>query len=125
MSKQQVTRKRNWTQYSLIKSIDLPGEWRRDVLIVVGDLPKDTLRLSAEDAARLYNRKEFCELEQEFNKIAGAPDFVGGSGIERSIYFLNDDRTEAIILMLTDVFHIVYNGDGTQTRLAVGNQTLP
>jgi hypothetical protein len=105
--------------------IGLPGEWRWPVLIVIGDLPKDTPRLSAEQAAKLFDSKEISDLESEFNKIAGAPDFVGGSGIERSIYFLNDGRSEAIILMLNDVFHIVYNDDGTQTRLPVGTQILP
>ena len=107
------------------KSIGLPGEWRRAVLIAIGDLPKDTPRLSAEQAAKLFDSKEISELENEFNKIAGAPDFVGGSGIERSIYFLKDDRSEAIFLMLGDVFHIVYNGDGTETRLPLGTQQLP
>ncbi len=106
-------------------SIGLPGEWRRAVLIAVGDLPKDTPRLSAEQAAELFDNKEISDLESEFNKIAGAPDFVGGSGIERSIYFLNDDRSEVIILMLADVFHIVYNNDGSEIRLPVGTQMLP
>ena len=107
------------------KSIGLPGEWRRAVLIAIGDLPKDTPRLSAEQAAKLFDGKEISDLESEFNKIAGAPDFVGGSGIQRSIYFLKDDRSEAIILMLDDVFHIVYNDDGTEIRLPVGTQKLP
>ena len=107
------------------KSIGLPGEWRRPVLIAVGDLPRDTIRLSAEQAAKLFDSKGISDLESEFNKIAGAPDFIGGSGIERSIYFLNDDRSEAIILMLGEVFHITYNEDGTETRLPVGTQTLP
>lgn len=107
------------------ESIGLPGEWRRPVLIAIGELPEDTPRLTAAQAGKLYDSKGVSDLESEFNKIAGAPDFVGGSGIERSIYFLNDDRTDAIILMLGDVFHIVYNADGTQTRLAVGGQELP
>jgi hypothetical protein len=107
------------------KSIGLPGEWRRPVLIVIGDLSSDTPRLSAEQAAKLFDTKEISDLESEFNKIAGAPDFVGGSGIGRSIYFLNEDRSDAIILMLGDVFYMVNNDDGTQTRLPIGNQKLP
>ncbi len=109
------------------KSIGLPGEWRRPVLITIGDLPKDQPRLTAEQAGKIYDSigKDVSALESEFNKIAGAPDFVGGSGIERSIYYLNDDRSEAIILMLNDVFHIVYNEDGTQTRLPLSTQELP
>ena len=117
------------------KSIGLPGEWRRAVLIAIGDLPKDASRLSAEQAAEIYDSKEISdfksefskisELESEFNKIAGAPDFVGGSGIERSIYFLKDDRSEAIFLMLGHVSYVVFNDDGTQTILPIGTQQLP
>lgn len=107
------------------KSIGLPGEWRRPVLIAIGDLPKDTPRLTAEQAAKLFDSKEISDLESEFNKIAGAPDFVGGSGIERSIYFLKDDRSEAIFLTMGYVSHVVFNDDGTQTRLPIGTQKLP
>ena len=107
------------------KSIGLPGEWRRPVLIAIGDLPKDQPRLTAEQAAKLYDSKDVSALESEFNKIAGAPDFVGGSGIERSIYYLNDNRTEAIYVMEGDAFHVVFNDDGTQTTLPLGNQKLP
>jgi len=111
------------------------GEWIRPVLIAIGELPKDQPRLSAEQAAELYDSKEISALEgegknraliSEFNKIAGAPDFFGGSGIERAIYFLNDDRSEAIFLFFPgDVSHGVFSDDGTQTRLPLGNQKLP
>ena len=111
------------------------GEWRRPVLIAIGELPKDQPRLSTEQAAKLYDSKEISALEgevknraleSEFNKIAGAPDFFGGSGIERAIYFLNDDRSEAIFLFFPgDVSHVVFNDDGTQTTLPLGNQKLP
>lgn len=109
------------------KSIGLPGEWRRPVLIVIGDLPKDQPRLTAEQAGEIYDRigKDESALEREFNKIAGAPDFVGGSGIERSIYYLNDNRTDAIYVRLGDASHVVFSDDGTQTRLPLGNQKLP
>lgn len=107
------------------KSIGLPGEWRRPVLIAIGDLPKDQPRLTSEQAGKLYDSKDVSALESEFNKIAGAPDFVGGSGIERSIYYLNDNRTEAIYVMAGNAFHVVFNDDGTQTTLPLGNQKLP
>jgi len=45
--------------------------------------------------------------------------------MERSIYFLNDERTEAICLMLGDVFYLAYHEDGTSTRLPLGSQELP
>ncbi|MGD6851832.1 MAG: hypothetical protein ACQCN6_07225 [Candidatus Bathyarchaeia archaeon] len=111
------------------------GIWIRPVLIAIGDLPKDQPRLSAEQAAELYDSKEISALEgeaanralvSEFNKIAGAPDFYGGSGVERAIYYLNDDRSEVIVLYFPgDVSHVVYNDDGTETRVPLGNQKLP
>ncbi|MCW3983641.1 MAG: hypothetical protein NWE96_06550 [Candidatus Bathyarchaeota archaeon] len=107
------------------KSIGLPGEWRRPVLIAIGDLPKDQPRLTSEQAGKLYDTKDRSVLESEFNKIAGAPDFIGGSGIGRSIYYLNDDRTEAIYVMEGNAFHVVFNDDGTYTTLPLGNQKLP
>lgn len=107
------------------KSTGLPGEWRRPVLIAIGDLPKDQPRLTAEQAAELYNSKDRSTLESEFNKIAGAPDFIGGSGIGRSIYYLNENRTDAIFVFDFDVYHVVFNSDGTQTTIPLGNQKLP
>ncbi|MDR0493547.1 MAG: hypothetical protein LBH74_07930 [Nitrososphaerota archaeon] len=110
------------------KSIDLPGVWLRPVLIAVGDLPKDQPRLTAEQAGNIYDSigKDVGALEREFNKIAGAPDFVGGSGIERSVYYLNDDRSQAIYLMLDDAILCTVNDDGIYSiRLPLGNQKLP
>jgi hypothetical protein len=101
------------------------GEWVRPVLITLGDLPENTPRLTVQDAANLYGKIEFADMEKEFNKIAGAPDWVGGSGIYRAIYYLNDKQTEAIYLMLGDVFYYVNNADGTSTRLPIGDQKLP
>jgi hypothetical protein len=108
------------------------GEWIRPVLIAIGELPKDQPRLSAEQAAELYDSKEISALEgdvknkallSKFNKIAGAPDFFGGSGIERAVYFLNDDRSEVIFLFFPgDISHLLYSDDGTETRLPIGTQ---
>ncbi|MNO01478.1 hypothetical protein D3C81_2216210 [compost metagenome] len=36
---------------------------------------------------------------KEFNRIHGAPDSVGGSGIHRSIYILNETSGSSITLM--------------------------
>lgn len=110
------------------EGIGLPGEWRRPVLIAIGDLPKDQPRLTSEQAGKIYDSigKDVGALEREFNKIAGAPDFVGGSGIERSVYYLNDDRSQAIFLMLGDAALYTVNDDGIYNiRLPLGNQKLP
>jgi hypothetical protein len=109
------------------KGVGLPGEWIRPVLIAIGDLPKDQPRLTAKQAGDIYDRigTDGRALESEFNKIAGAPDFVGGSGIGRYIYYLNENRTDAIYVFDFDAHHVVFNADGTQTTLPIGNQQLP
>jgi hypothetical protein len=109
------------------KSIELPGEWRRAVLIAVGDLPKDQPRLTAKQAGEIYDRigRDERTLEKEFNKIAGAPDFVGGSGIGRSIYYLNENRTDTIFVMEMNAYHVIFSDDGTQTTVPLGHQTFP
>ena len=99
--------------------ISLMGEWERDVLIILGDLPADTPRLTLQDAANLYSSVEYYNIEKEFNKIAGAPDYVSRYLL---VYFLNDKRTEAIVLELYNVHHIAFNEDGTGTRLPIGTQ---
>jgi hypothetical protein len=108
-------------------SVGLPGEWRRAVLIAIGDLPKDQPRLTAKQAGEIYDCIGGDEdtLVNEFDKIAGAPDFIGGCGIVRYIYFLNDGRSEAIYVMMNNAYHYVYNDNGTRTTLPVGNQQLP
>jgi len=105
--------------------IGLVGEWVRPVLIMLGDLPADMPRLTVEDVANLYGKVDFEEMGKEFKKIAGAPDWIGGSGIYREIYYLNDERTEAIYLMLGDVLYIKINEDGTHTRLPIEDRKLP
>ncbi|MDR0373326.1 MAG: hypothetical protein LBI79_07220 [Nitrososphaerota archaeon] len=110
------------------EGIGLPGEWIRPVLIAIGDLPKDQPRLTAEQAGEIYDRigRDVGALEKEFNKIAGAPDFIGGSGIERSIYYLSDDRSQAIFLSLGNAFLSAVDDDGSYSiRLPLGKQELP
>lgn len=108
-------------------SIGLPGEWRRPVLIAIGDLPKDQPRLTAEQAGEIYDRIGGDEdiLVNEFNKIAGAPDFIGGCGIVRYIYYLNDGRPESIHVMLDNAIYYAHNDNGTWTTLPLGSQQLP
>jgi hypothetical protein len=107
-------------------SIGLPGEWIRPVLIAIGDMPKDQHRLTAKQAEEIYDRIGGDEdtLANEFDKIAGAPDFIGGCGIVRSIYYLNDDRSESIHVMMNNAIHYAHNDNGTWTTLPLGNQQL-
>lgn len=101
------------------------GEWLRSVMIITGDLAKDTPRLSLSQARDLYNDIKWKEssldldeweaaLAEKFNQIAGAPDFVGGSGINRYTYYLNDEGTEAVIILSGDVLYSVMDESGNE-----------
>lgn len=111
------------------KSMGLPGEWRRGALIAVGKLSSETPRITLQDAERLrekYERsKQFSsDVIAEFNKIAGAPDWEGGSGIHRSVYYLNDERSESVYVILGRVLHVTTNEKGEQIVKPLGEQTV-
>lgn len=112
------------------KSIDLPGEWKRDALIAVNKLSADTPRITLDDAEQLIKKVAKSEqleadLTRAFNEISGAPDWEGGSGIHRAIYFINDERTEAIYIMLNGAFHIVHSESGDDIVNIIGSQEPP
>ncbi len=100
----------------------LPGDYTRQIMIIMGDLPRNTQRLSLSKAEKIcesikeeYNAGNISDNEleyvicQRFNEIAGAPDFEGGSGIGRSIYHLNDTGSERLMVMFGVV---IYWGEG-------------
>lgn len=85
------------------------GIYNKQVLIIMNQLPKDVANITLEEVKNICaktDRNSFesaDELEKylanEFDKIAGAPDFAGGSGISRSIYFINDEHTAYVRIM--------------------------
>lgn len=86
------------------------GECTRAIMLVMGDLPADTPRLALEQARDICEKLEsrwFFSADafernavRQFDRIAGAPDFQGGSGVYRYVYYLDDEQTEFITVML-------------------------
>ena len=86
------------------------GDYTRAIMIVMGDLSADTPRLTLEQAQEICDDLEgrwFLSSDtfeenavKLFNKFAGAPDFQGGSGVYRYVYYLNEEQTESITIML-------------------------
>jgi hypothetical protein len=72
-------------------------KWKRPLLIASGVIPEDTPRLTLEDAISVMQNGG--DPVTEFNRLAGAPDFEGGSGLHRSVYYINDEKTEGIVVM--------------------------
>lgn len=80
--------------------------------MVVGELPKDQKRLSLKEAKEIINNnKDVKEILKAFDKVAGAPDWEGGSAIISKIYYLNDEHTEAIRCQDDFAFDYVIKGN--------------
>lgn len=73
----------------------------RAVKIVLGELPADQPRITEEQAKNIISKiaaaktgatteEKTSQLLKEFNEIHGAPDYVGGSGIYRTVYILSE-----------------------------------
>ena len=101
------------------------SEYTKQILTIMGDLPPDTPNLTMEQA------REICETfdpgnggtvdeaaiqyAREFSKIAGAPDFDGGSGVRSVVFYLDGDPTKCIVVVLGSVLYI----DKTTDRVTV------
>ncbi len=83
--------------------------YKRKMLQLLGELPEDAPRITLEQATRILNSIDMREYEdqetewifivsREFNKITGAPDWEGGSGMLRMCYFLDDEPMSYIML---------------------------
>jgi hypothetical protein len=103
-------------------SMELHGQWTKRILIVMNKLPADSpmLSLSSVQAECARKLSEVCDepfekvAVTEFNKLAGAPDWEGGSGIYRYVYFLNEARTEQIMIINGTILSIIFQENGEQ-----------
>ena len=89
------------------------GQCTREILQVTGELPLDQPRITLEDARQIYEESKVSQnqlknWQAEFDAIAGAPDYEGGSGISQAAYYLNDEGTEAIVIMNGSLLNYVY-----------------
>lgn len=82
----------------------------RQIETIMGALQSDTPRLTVEQARSIYfevlaegylpgSRELAIELERRYNEIAGAPDYVGGSGLYITVYSCNPEFTEGIFII--------------------------
>lgn len=91
------------------------GVWQREALTIVGRIPKDQKRLSKDEAKRIIEESAHCsDVLRAFEAVAGAPDFVGGSGIHRIIYYVDDSKRDAIYCMNGLFIYVSYDDEGNQ-----------
>ncbi|MCR2807296.1 hypothetical protein [Paenibacillus soyae] len=86
------------------------GAWTREALMIVGELPRDQARLTLQDAEKIVAQTAGTDsIVEKFNGIAGAPDWQGGSGADRKIYFLDESKSEAVIVLNgVSASHVIY-----------------
>lgn len=122
-------------QKALLDNIDTEnflgavGVYTKQIKIIMNELPVDTPYITLEQAVNIcsmvdvddYNTvNEFeHDIVQQFNQITGAPDFEGGSGIHRVVYFLDDDHSKYIIIRLGSVIYVDTQSDLSETLLSV------
>jgi hypothetical protein len=89
------------------------GRWKRDALEIIGELPKGSRRIKLEDAERINLKfNEESSILQAFNKIAGAPDYEGGSGMTHTTYYTDKSHKEGFLVVYNRITHIVVNEKG-------------
>ncbi|WP_058303108.1 hypothetical protein [Gorillibacterium timonense] len=89
-----------------LQAADPAGISARSVMMILGELPESQPRLTEQLAQRIVsrvasgNRDEIgWNVIREFNRIHGAPDFTGGSGMHRTVYVLKENPPTSIMVM--------------------------
>lgn len=90
------------------------GEWKRNSLQIIGELPTNARRLKLEEARRIVKEKtDINTITSAFNEIAGAPDWEGGSGVHLVVYFLDDAHKEGVLIRNGfSIFHVTKDENG-------------
>lgn len=121
-------------QKALLDNIDTEeflgavGTYTKQIKIIMNELPSNTPHITLEQAVNIcsmididsYDNVDDFEyaIAQQFNQIAGAPDFEGGSGIHRAVYFLDDDHSTYIIITLGCVKYVDTQSNVSETLLS-------
>jgi len=104
------------------------GEWKRESLKIIGRIPKNQKRLTLESTNEIIKdlkTTDTNDIINSFNEIAGAPDWEGGSGISRTIYFTDETKKESIQIIFDDVKHIYTDKEGKQVAASLlGNKII-
>jgi hypothetical protein len=111
------------------KSIKLPGQWTKRILIIMNELPADTPMLTMDDISLICQSDGLKSLYKvdsiqfqrivlnEFNQIAGAPDYQGGSGMYRFYYFLDADHKRFVQVIEGLLFLTSTDNEGNMTSI--------
>ena len=92
------------------------GTYTKQIKIIMNELPEtvpNITKAQAIDICSEVNVEDYAsaddfeyDITQRFNEIAGAPDFEGGSGFRRIVYFIDDAHSKYIIIRLGNVEYV-------------------
>lgn len=89
------------------KHID--GKYPNEEAVAAGLISNESQRLTIEKAKKIISeQKDYFEITDEFKKIQEYPDYVGGSGVSVTYYYLNGNPNERITL-ISDNRTIIYS----------------
>ncbi len=109
---------------SLEEEAPIAFMYPRKLMTILGELPEDRPRITVEEVKAALNMARSSDgvdmkiLMDEMNKIHGAPDLEGGSGLHHIIYALKDDGSMSVNIMYGNVTLYTYDGDD-RTRPAM------
>lgn len=110
-------------------SLGAVGTYTKQIKIIMNDLPETMPYLTKEQAISLCSTLNLADyistdefeyaVAQLFNQVAGAPDFEGGSGIHRAIYYTDDTHAQYIVIRLGKVEYVDNQENTTETILSI------
>ena len=100
------------------KEISDIGEYRRERAVITGALSADAPRITLKQVNEIINASSsLTEIYDKINKAQPYPDFYGGSGISMAEYWLDDEGTERVVIIIEDNV-ILYHRYGDDGKLA-------
>lgn len=79
------------------------GEFKRERAVISGEFDPNTARLTLDEVNQIINNAgSFDEMYTEFIASQKYPDFIGGSGVTKVEYWLDDNGSEKIRLIVEE-----------------------
>lgn len=93
------------------------GSYERKIAELNGDISLNAERINLEDVQSwIDNGMNYNEIENKLSEIQPYPDFIGGSGITKIEYWLDETGNNKILLICEqgDVIHKQVSSDGSK-----------
>ncbi|WP_127530257.1 hypothetical protein [Paenibacillus kobensis] len=91
------------------------GAYKRGLKELTKQLPADARRMTLNEVKQIVAEYDFVQAVAELDKTFGAPDFEGGSGVTMKQYWLDDEGSKKISVIVEQAE--IYYEDGKQTEL--------